>query len=206
MSLRFLTTALVAGLVLSSAPAFAQEEAAPPPRAHFGDAGQFALSLNQGFAVNAVDLFAGGTELQGSVFVAPNLSVGLGIGAQWMSGSTFFTGSRGTQILFRVGPRVGYDIRFSDFVSIWPQVGVDYRRVDSSPEASGSFQPPTATMNAFGFVALAPLVIHPTKGFFIGAGPAFYAELANSTSSGGQSTDNSKVTSLGLMATIGGAI
>jgi hypothetical protein len=48
-------------------------------------------------------------------------------------------------------------------------------------------------------------VVHPTKGFFIGAGPAFYTELSNSTSTGGVSADNGKVTSLGLMATIGGA-
>jgi hypothetical protein len=60
------------------------------------------------------------------------------------------------------------------------------------------------TSNAFGVTVLAPVLIHPTRGFFVGAGPAFYADLSNSTSSGNVSQDNSKMTSVGVMATIGG--
>ena len=62
------------------------------------------------------------------------------------------------------------------------------------------------TSSALGFTAMVPILLHPTQGFFVGAGPVFYTELSNSSSSQGQSNDNSKVTSLGLVFTVGGAI
>jgi hypothetical protein len=83
---------------------------------------------------------------------------------------------------------------------------VDFRSDHETAALSGnSGSTAGSTTYAFAVAVVAPLLIHPTPGFFVGAGPAFYAELSNSTSSAGTSNDNGKETSLGLMATIGGA-
>jgi hypothetical protein len=216
--LRFLLASLSSAVLLSSlaAPAMAQEPEAPPPPSpprQFGDGGVVALSLNHNLFVNMQDLLSG-DEIQGSLFVGPHVSLGLAVGAQWLSAAPVNGGSSPqTNFIFHAGPRLGYDLRLSSFVSIWPQVGVDYRRYDSSSTTVTAFGPNgqtssssiTTTANAFGVTVLAPVLIHPTRGFFVGAGPAFYADLSNSTSQGSQSQDNSKITSVGLMATIGGA-
>jgi len=199
-------TATACALALASSSALAQE--APRPPASFGDAGQFALSVNHDFIVNSTDFFTGGDELQGSYFVVPHLSLGLALGAQWLSsspvGGSAALGSS-SAVLLHAGPRVGYDIRLSDAVSIWPQVGVDYRRMSQSTPSSGTTASTTTTDQAFGFTAMAPIVLHPTRGFFVGAGPAFYTDISSSQSTSAASTDNPKITSVGLMATLGGA-
>jgi Outer membrane protein beta-barrel domain len=209
---------LVGSLLFVSVPAHAQDEPAKAQR--FGDAGQFALSLNEGFGVNTDDILQG-TQLQANVFVAPHVSVGLMIGAQWFSSppitNTTASPSSASEVVFRIGPRIGYDIPVSAYVSIWPQIGVDYR---SFSETSSSGSGPSAssfsdTTSAFAFTAVVPVLIHPTKGFFIGAGPFVYSEFSDGTNGSsslgteqGSSTyvGNNKLTSVGLMATIGGAI
>jgi hypothetical protein len=198
--------ATAASLALASTSALAQE--APRAPAGFGDAGQFALSINHDFIVNSTDFFSGGDELQGSYFVVPHLSLGLALGAQWLSSSPVASsGSSGSSsaVLLHAGPRVGYDIRLSDAVSIWPQVGVDYRRMSQSTPSVGTAAGGTTTDQAFGFTAMAPILLHPTRGFFVGAGPAFYTDISNSQSNNAGSGDNPKITSVGLMATLGGA-
>ena len=193
----------------ASAPTTASPSETPddakPPTPRFGDAGQFALSLNEEFSVNITDLI-GANQLQASYFVAPHVSLGLMLGAQWAS-SSLVGGASSSEFALRVGPRIGYDFAISDHVSFWPQIGIDYRRLDETPTNT----PPGltgqgTTLNAVGFTALAPILIHPTKGFFIGAGPTFYTELVNNASTGNITNDNNKVTAVGLMATIGGAI
>jgi hypothetical protein len=215
---RFSALLLVGSLLLVPLPALAQDEPAKAP--HFGDAGQFALSLNEGFGVNADDILQG-TELQANFFVAPHFSLGLILGAQWFSSppltNTTASPSSASEVLVRVGPRVGYDIRVSDFVSIWPQIGLDYRSLSetSSSGSGASASSFSNTTSAFAFTAVVPVLIHPTRGFFIGAGPFVYSEFSDGTngssSYGGTpgsntSTQNNKLTSVGLMATIGGAI
>jgi hypothetical protein len=194
---------------LAPAPASASEA----PSDDFGRAGQFALSLNHGFMVNESDLLGGATEIQATYFAMPHLSLGLAVGAQYVSSSPPAGGDGEHDVILHVGPRIGYDLRLGDKVSFWPQVGVDYRRYDqtsSSSAVAGSPATPamstsTDTTSAFGITVIAPVVLHPTSGFFLGAGPAFYTDLSNSESSGGTSKDNNKVTSIGLVATIGGS-
>jgi len=198
----------VGSLLLVSAPALAHadEPAAPAPPAQFGDAGQVALHLNDGMTVSTGDLLSG-PEVQLDYFVADHISLGVMAGADWYSRSA--TGTGGSSFVVRIGPRIGYDNPLSAHVSFWPQIGVDYRsdHESESSDASlfvGTTSATSTTTSSFAFVAVAPIVIHPTPGLFIGAGPALYSEISNSTSSGGASVDNGKVTSVGLMATIGG--
>ncbi len=216
------------GLVVLSLPssrAFAQEPAiAPPPPVvaqppaqvvaaprQFGDASVFALSLNHNLLVNQADVFAG-EEIQASFFLVQGLSVALAVGAQWLSSSpvSTATASHSTFVL-HVGPRVGYDLRFSSLVSLWPQAGVDYRQIDSTATSTTagaggatSTSSQSGTASAFGVSVLAPVLIHPSRGFFVGAGPSFYADFSNSTKIGSTSNDNAKITSVGAIATIGG--
>jgi hypothetical protein len=201
----------VALLSLISSSARAQDEPAPPTK-QFGDKGTFALSLNHNLLVNAQDLLSG-EEVHAAFFVAQGLSLGLGVGVQWLQGSPSQNGLTSTEIIFHPSARVGYDLRFSELVSLWMQAGIDYRRLDSTqPNTSPTSGPGGNTVdNAFGISLLAPVLIHPTRGFFVGAGPALYADLVNattapSTSTTSTTTDNSKVTSVGLIATIGGNI
>jgi hypothetical protein len=196
-------------LTLLVAPAAHAQEASVKPTA-FGDAGQFALSLQQGVVFNQADFFTG-TGLGIAYFAAPHLSLAVTAAAQWLSNDV--TGSGNSAVLVHVGPRIGYDVPLSEVVSFWPQVGVDYRLLSqslSSTNSTGggasSTTSATLTSTAFGLTALAPLVLHPSKGLFFGAGPTFYTEFSSSTSSGGASADNPKITSVGLMAMIGGAI
>jgi hypothetical protein len=208
---RFLfAAATLTSLLGASSAALADDEA---PARTFGDKQRFALGFNEGVTFNESDLFSNG-ELQASYFVIPHLSLGVALGAQWLSDSPVNGGGSGSSTIFHVGPRVGYDLAIADRVSIWPQVGVDYRTysqtetqqsltVNGGPATTTSV---TTTSSALGFTAMVPVLLHPTQGFFVGAGPVFYTEFSNSTSAQGQSNDNSKVTSLGLVFTVGGAI
>ncbi len=216
----FFLAAPALAFVFAASSASAQEPAPAPatapstPADDFGKAGDFALSLNHGFTVNEGDLFSGANEIQASYFAAPHLSLGLAVGAQYASSSPPNGGDSEHTLILHVGPRVGYDVRLGDKVSFWPQVGIDYRRTEQST-SSGSVSSPgggvitttpssTDTTSAFGVTVLAPIVFHPTNGFFVGAGPAFYTDLSSSRSSGDSSADQSKVTTIALVATIGG--
>jgi hypothetical protein len=184
------------------------------PARTFGDKERFALGFNEGVTLNASDLLTNG-ELQASYFVIPRLSLGIALGAQWLSDSPTSNAPSSSTFVFHAGPRVGYDLAIADRVSIWPQVGVDYRNYTETSVSTtdtgtatgvATTQNVTSTSSAFGLTAMVPVLIHPTRGFFVGGGPVFYTEFSNSTSTSGQSTDNSKITSLGLVFTIGGAI
>ena len=209
MSARTFVTVLFAGAIaLSSASAFAEEapEAAP---AKFGDAGQVALSLNQDIGLRTGDLLAG-TGVQFSYFAADHLSIGLGAAVAWSSTPALSPGQPGTDntniFLLRAGPRVGYDIPLSSYVSFWPQIGVDLRRFETDSPSFAQAAGSSSTNVAISFAAVAPLVFHPVRGFFIGAGPSFATDFINRQSSNGSGwNDASKTTSIGLLATVGGA-
>jgi hypothetical protein len=197
MSFRIVTSALLLGTFLFAAgSASAAEE--PEAKHAFGDSGQFALSLNQNFLASTNDLF-GSTELRGSYFVADHVSIGLGLGAQWFNNNPIggATSTGGSLFTFRAAPRFGYDVTLSEQVSFWPQIGIDYRHAS---ESGGGFDG-----NALGFAAEAPLLFHPVKGFFVGGGPSFYTEFFNHANAGSLGGDMPKQTTVGLMATIGGA-
>jgi hypothetical protein len=218
-------------LLVAAAPAFA-DGPEHSSKSSF-EAGQFALSLNHGFSVNETDLIFGGGEIQGSYFVIPNLSIGIGVGAaylkatkpektQTVAGKDYTTPEVTTSTtVLRLGPRIGYNIELSDSVSLWPQLGIDYRYLSSKSSASGSPDTKDST-SALGVSIYAPIMLHPIPGFFVGAGPSLYTELSNSTTSTTANTttsgttssssgttdkteDNAKITAFGLVATIGGA-
>lgn len=210
-SLSLLALSIFTVPLLAPRPALADDDG---PARTFGDKQRFALGFDEGVTFNSTDLLTNG-ELQASYFVIPHLSIGAALGAQWLSDSptSNTNGSSGPLFVLHVGPRVGYDLAIADKVSIWPQIGVDYRiysetttQVIVNGSISPSSQNVTSTSSAFGLTAMVPFLLHPAHGFFVGAGPVFYTEFSNSQSTSGQSVNLNKITSLGLVFTIGGAI
>ncbi len=158
-----------------------------------------------------------GTGIQANIFVCPHLSFGFVISAQWISNGATAESSGSTSFVAHFGPRVGYDIAFSEHLSLWPQLGVDYRTestsqniVEPSPLTGANSYSSTTSSAALAVSLAVPFVVHPTNGFFVGAGPAFYTEFANgmnsSLANGMTATGSGPVTSIGLQAMIGGAI
>jgi hypothetical protein len=203
MNAKLLLGTVASAIFLAATPALADD--APK----FGRAGDIALSWNHGMAFNEVDLYGGAGDFQATYFVVPNLSLGLGVGVQWFNGSLAGNDGGSNATLLHLGPRVGYNIALGEHVSWWPQVGVDFRMLSQSNTSAGTTS--SSDSKAFGLTVLAPILIHPVRGFFVGAGPAFYTEFMNKTTSssslttGSSDHDNAKLTTLGLIATIGGS-
>jgi hypothetical protein len=209
-----LALSILTAPLLASRPALADDDG---PARTFGDKERFALAFDEGVTFNSTDVLTNG-ELLASYFVIPHLSIGVALGAQWLSDSPTSNANLNSSsiFVFHAGPRVGYDLAVADKVSVWPQVGVDYRMYDQTTNetnvtnAGAGFaaasQSVTSTSSAFGLTAMVPVLLHPVHGFFVGAGPVFYTEFSNSQSTSGQSVNLNKITSLGLVFTIGGAI
>jgi hypothetical protein len=83
-----------------------------------------------------------------------------------------------------VGPRVGYDIRLSPVLSVWPSA---FGALGTSWFTSGS-------SSALRVGASVPVLLHPVPHFFVGLGPHLETDL----------TGTWKATTYGLDLTVGG--
>jgi Outer membrane protein beta-barrel domain len=184
--------------------------AAPMDAGRFGGAGQFVVSVDLPFT-NSAPQFAIVHETQSmsgpsaTVFeiapsldyvVAPNLTIGATLGVARLSES--LNGSDFTVTSVTVVARVGYNVPFSDAVSIWPRAGFAYAH--SSSDSGGA----SASSSQTALVLEAPILIHPASHFFLGAGPIFQTQLSSSAESGGISQDQPKNTDVGVSAMVGG--
>jgi hypothetical protein len=102
--------------------------------------------------------------------------------------------------IFSVGPRVGYDIAFSDHFSVWPRVGFSYNsttaKIDSQTSAAGIKTPSSSDSNsALALNLFVPFLFH-TNHYFAGVGPALDTDL----------TGDPKATTVALRVTLGGWI
>jgi hypothetical protein len=172
-------------VVVATSPARGQEA---PGRA-FGHRGQLAIQadLELSFEGHSVsDNGGSSTDLivqpAADYFVIDNLSVGGLVGLDVHS-------DNGTTTTFSVAPRVGYDIVLTDSISFWPDVFLAYSHTSLPNDRDSA----AVTIGAF-----APFLFHPVQHFFLGLGPNFSTDL--SRDNGG------KVTTYGIMSTIGGWI
>jgi len=114
------------------------------------------------------------------IFVENRWSVGLGLGLTRSSS----TSSDGDVALtsFRVGPRLGRLFPIGSFVSVWPEIGIGYARsMQSSSSSTVIF---TGLISPSWLVELdVPVLLHPSRYFFIGAGPVLSAGLSSSIQS-----------------------
>ena len=101
--------------------------AASSPSGVFGDKGQTTISSDAGLAISSSSISGvhGSTTtitLRPAVddFVANNVSLGGFVGLDYVSNS----GAHATT--FAIGPRIGYNVAFSDRFSFWPKLGFSY--------------------------------------------------------------------------------
>jgi hypothetical protein len=131
-------------------------------------------------------------------FVIKNLSVGgnLQFGVFNFAHGTG-NGPGDTATYFGIAPRVGYNVAITDSLSIWPKLYFAFATV---PAGSGGGQ--GATQSSIG--VFAPFVFAPVPHFFVGIGPNFSTQLSNSGFGPITGTSGSKVTQVGIQATVGG--
>jgi hypothetical protein len=113
-------------------------------------------------------------------FLVDNVSVGVNAFVGYSRGTSL--DSTGETTVFKstsigVAPRLGGNIQLTERLSFWPQIGVGYGTVDTSEIASSG-------ANQHSSVRLwvqvsAPLLVHPTSHFFLGAGPSLFHELSD---------------------------
>jgi hypothetical protein len=179
--------------------------ALPPVRADspsglFGDRGQIAISSDAGLSlsntsISGQDGSATSLIIRPAVdwFVIDSLSLGGFVGIEYNSAPG------GSSTAMSIGPRVGYNLRFSERFSVWPKIGFSFAStsqkeddqtlptgevIEGSDETSTSLQ-----LNLF-----VPVMFHPVEHFFLGLGPAFDLDL----------TGDAKATTIAARLTIGG--
>jgi hypothetical protein len=181
----------------SSAQSVTENTRATGPAEVFGVARQIAISSDASLTIQRRSISGadgGTTAIQlapaADYFVINNLSVGGFIGFDYVnSGSS--DSSR-----FSIGPRVGYNLPFSDLVSIWPKAGFSFAHTSNSSETgTGSTTVTTTTSNsAFALNLYVPVMFHPVQHFFAGFGPFLDTDLSG----------DAKATAFGGKLTLGG--
>jgi hypothetical protein len=168
------------------------------PAEVFGAAGQIAISSDAALVIQRrtiTDVSGGTTSIQlapaADYFVINNLSVGGFVGFDYV------TSGDNDSSRFSIGPRVGYNIPFSDLVSIWPKAGFSFAHTSSTvstPGPNNSTVSVTNTADAFALNLFVPVMFHPVRHFFAGFGPFLDTDLSG---------DN-RATVFGGKLTIGG--
>ena len=190
-----------------SGPVWAQGAPPPPPAAltgpadGFGLPGQIAVSADLQLAL--IHSSAGSSsdtsfviQPAGDYFVAPHISVGGLIGyGRGSSSTTVGVASVGTTTTALViGARGGYDLRLTPQISLWPTLTLGYVHLSTSvgnTDTSGY----TVPLEIF-----APFLFHVAPHIFLGLGPIFGAELANSV----EGRSQSKTIRYGFQSVVGG--
>lgn len=167
------------------------------PAEQFGGKGQLAISSDAALSISSRSLSGvdGSTteiQLEPAVdyFVIRSLSVGGSLLFDYKkTGDTHST-------RFGIGPRVGYNIPFSDLVSVWPKLGFS---IANSSEPTTIVKPTGTTTENVSNTAVAlnvfvPVMFHPAPHFFAGFGPFIDTDLSG----------DSKATTFGAKLTLGG--
>ncbi len=160
------------------------------PGLRFGDTGVLAISSDVALSIerqSTSGVPGGTTTIQlapaADYFVGGRFSIGGFIGFDYVrAGSNDAT-------RFAVGPRLGYDYRLADMVSIWPRAGVSLAVTSADNDPGESAEDTTFALNLF-----APLMVHPARHFFIGLGPFLDTDLSG----------DARTTTFGLRLTTGG--
>lgn len=162
----------------------------------FGEAGAFSLSIDQSFLRSSVDAFLVQGTIEAAVFPAHHFSLGMTFGGAYTGNAG--DAKPGTNLAgFRAGPRIGYDFVLGRRASLWAQTGLDVRAFHASSGDGGS----STDGVALAYALDARFLIHPSRGFFIGAGPLFSIDLINSV----RSHDVPKSWVIGMAGMVGGA-
>ncbi len=187
--------------------------------AQFGDEGQWVFTSDLQVSINhhsgAEPTFNVFIEPDFSYFMAPGISVGVGLWVSHENRSETFTGYQGQPTLettstdYGVAFKLGGNVRLSELFSLWIQgfFGL-YHEHDRVPHVTYFYTAPpavsTISENETGcdIGVYAPVLLHPAKHFFIGMGPTLrYDHLFPEDASGTVTKDSVTVA---LSTTIGG--
>jgi len=169
--------------------------AANSPSGVFGDRHQLTISSDAGLSISntstsGVDGSSTNLTLRPAIdyFVLNNVSVGGFVGLDYTSAG----GAHSTT--FAIGPRVGYNLSFSERFSFWPKLGFSYSSSSASGDSTLPGAPNSADGNHLALNIFAPVMFHPVQHFFLGFGPALDTDL----------TGDAKQTVIAGRLTIGG--
>jgi hypothetical protein len=99
---------------------------------------------------------------------------------------------------FGIAVMGGYNVNLMEKFSLLPQLSLGYTSFGSG---SGDAK---ISNGRTGLEIFVPILWHVVPHFFLGIGPNLHTDLSSSTSVGGVSGDGDKVTTIGIMTTIGG--
>jgi len=164
------------------------------PSRVFGESGQLALSSDVALLIQHSSQDA--TTIQfapaADFFVTRNFSVGGTIAIDYVAAKD------STTTRFSIGPRVGYNVAFTDNLGVWPKLGFSYSHTnvstdlpvgDKETDLVASASGDHITLNLF-----APVMFHPVPHFFVGFGPFLDVDLSG----------KNKTTTFGGRLTLGG--
>lgn len=192
---------IVAALALGMGTASAQdpmENTGGGPARNFGEVNQLAFSSENALEIRQVAIengpdaatlhFAPAVDY----FIVKNLSVGGVIGIDYSKVGDA-DGFR-----FSIGPRVGYNLSFTNLLGLWPKIGFTYAHSNSGYSRAfgggGATISASDSNDAIAINVFVPLMFHPTTHFFVGIGPFLDADL----------NGDNRTVAYGMKLTIGG--
>jgi len=185
----------IASVLLVSSSVLAQDptdDTGGGPARNFGGQGQLVFlsenTLDINHASNDTTTVTFGPAAD--YFIAPNLS----IGAMIVVGYT--AADNTDEFRFGIGPRVGYNIPFTNMLGLWPKIGFSYSHSNLTVNITQNDieLERTVSNNTIALNLYVPVMLHPTVHFLVGLGPYLDADLSG---------DN-RVTRFGVKLTIGG--
>lgn len=197
MSIRIISLLLVPSFIIAlavdgvSAQDPTQDTGGGPAR-NFGQSGQVAFSNENSLQVSHSS--DGITTINiapaADFFVMKNLSIGGVIGFDYAKVGNH----HGTR--FEIGPRVGYNLSFTNMLGVWPRVGFSFAHSSAGYTVAMGDQDVSTSKsnNSIALNIFVPLMMHPATHFFVGFGPFLDTDLSG---------DN-RVTAYGLRLAIGG--
>ena len=130
-------------------------------------------------------------------FVVDRISIGVGFSSSY---DRYDTGSTSEYWSFGVGPRVGYDVPISRFLSFYPRVALGFGVSSYDLRAAGTQNASTSLI--VNVAAYAPLLFHVAPHFYIGCGPTVSRELVDKDPSTTAGPNNA--TTVGASLGVGG--
>ena len=134
-------------------------------------------------------------------FINTDVSVGAGVAIGYASGTSVGPSGMTTQFSSKsvgIAPHLGGNLRLTEPLSIWLRGEIGYGTVDQSQSAAGGTNQHTRAR--WWVTVSAPLLLHPSSHFFVGAGPYVVHELSDQDQNGTQN----EATVLGVSLVLGG--